>query len=117
MPYVGKVSGHPAILEGRPDDIVDSARAAVTQGVSGINLLAYRYPGDGLRLVRDVVTAVAAPVLSAGSIDSISRVRAICRAGVWGFTIGGAVVTRRLVGGTFRDQVLAVLDAVNQEVA
>lgn len=112
MPYVGTVTGHPAVLEGDPDQIAASARQAADEGVDGINLLAYRYVGDGLALAQSIVEAVDIPVISAGSIATLEQVRDISAAGTWGFTIGSALIEGNVVPGSFRDQVVAVVDTV-----
>ena len=45
LPFAGRVSGHPSVLEGPPGEIVASARAiAVREGVHGLDLLAWRSP-------------------------------------------------------------------------
>lgn len=115
MPYVGEVVGHPAVLKGNAEDIAEEARQAVREGgVDGINLLAYRHAElDGLQLARTVMEGVDAPVMCAGSVSSLEQVRALSALGVWGFTIGGAVVQRQVVSGSVRDQVEAVLEAVS----
>jgi uncharacterized protein related to proFAR isomerase len=114
MPYVGAVVGHPARLEGSVESIVEEARAAASHpGVHGINLLAYRWgQGDGAELARAVVDAVDVPVLAAGSVDSPRRIRDLARAGVWGFTIGGAVITGVVAPDQpFEGQISATLEA------
>ena len=112
MPYVGNPVGHPARLVGEIDTIVDEAKDAEQLGVAGVNLLAYRYEGDPLALTEAVVGAVDIPVLAAGSVNGFERIEALCEIGVWGFTIGGAVMDRSLVDGSLTDQIEAVLRAV-----
>lgn len=97
FPYVGDVIGHPAVLRGEPDAIIDDALRVQELGVDGINLLAYRYDGDAEALVGNLVAAVRVPVIAAGSIDSDARIEAMRRAGVWGFTIGKAVLDGEFV--------------------
>ncbi|WP_201724406.1 hypothetical protein [Streptomyces antimycoticus] len=100
FPFAGEVVGHPSVLAGPPDDIVESARRVTAiDGVHGIDLLAYRFGGDVERLVSDVVAAISLPVIAAGSVDSSDRVRALQRAGAEAFTIGTA-----LIDGTFQIQ-------------
>src|SRR4051795_13213600 len=96
-PYVGQVVGHPCLLRGPIEEIVADARHAAGLGVDGINLLAYRYDGDVEALVRAVVGATALPVICAGSVDSVERIRALDAAGAWGFTIGTAALDGALV--------------------
>jgi phosphoribosylformimino-5-aminoimidazole carboxamide ribonucleotide (ProFAR) isomerase len=37
-------------------------------------------------------------VIAAGSVDSLERIAALARIGVWGFTIGGAIFDGRFAG-------------------
>ncbi|ADI12605.1 hypothetical protein SBI_09487 [Streptomyces bingchenggensis BCW-1] len=92
-PFPGRVAGHPSILCGDAADIVASAKdLAATTGVHGLDLLAYRFGGDAAALAAQVVTAVDVPVLAAGSVDRAERIAALRDAGVWGFTVGTAVL-------------------------
>ena len=99
MPYVGQIVGHPCLLRGSIEEIVADTRAATTEGVDGINLLAYRYDGDVEALVRAVVGATDLPVICAGSVDSVERIRALEACGAWAFTIGTAALDGALVEG------------------
>lgn len=110
-PYVGRIVGHPCLLRGEIDEIVADTERAAALGVDGINLLAYRYDGDVDALVRAVVGATDLPVICAGSVDSVERIRALETAGAWGFTIGTACLDGRLVGGPLSAEVAAALDA------
>src|SRR5215207_3464304 len=67
FPYVGEIVGHPCLLRGSIDRIVDDARRAESLGVDGINLLAYRYDGDVPALVRALSEATSLPLICAGS--------------------------------------------------
>jgi Histidine biosynthesis protein len=114
FPYVGKVVGHPCLLRGTIEQVVDDARRAEELGVDGINLLAYRYDGDVDALVEAVVEAVSIPVIAAGSVDSVQRIRALSDRGVWAFTIGTAALDGRLVpGAPLEKQLRRILDAVS----
>lgn len=111
FPYVGRVVGHPCLLRGTIEAIVADGRAAESARVDGINLLAYRYDGDVEALVKALLTAVSIPVICAGSIDSEGRIAAMVRLGVWGFTIGTAVLDGLIVPGRpFADQLGRVLE-------
>ena len=96
FPYVGRVVGHPCLLRGSIEEVVHDARRAEESGVDGINLLAYRYDGDVDALVEAVVEAISLPVIAAGSVDSVERIRALSDRGVWAFTIGTAALDGRL---------------------
>ncbi len=111
-PYVGRIVGHPCLLRGSIEEIVADTRRAAELGVDGINLLAYRYDGDVEALVRAVVGATDLPVICAGSVDSVERIRALDDAGAWGFTIGTAALDGVLVeGAPLGGQLEAALDA------
>ena len=111
-PYVGQIVGHPCLLRGTIDEIVADTQRAAGLGVDGINLLAYRYDGDVEALVRAVVGATDLPVICAGSVDSLERIRALESAGAWAFTIGTAALDGVLVENTpLSGQLEAALDA------
>jgi hypothetical protein len=98
-PYVGQIVGHPCLLRGSIEEIVADTERAASLGVDGINLLAYRYDGDVEELVRAVVGATDLPVICAGSVDSVERIRALEACGAWAFTIGTAALDGALVDG------------------
>jgi hypothetical protein len=111
-PYVGQIVGHPCLLRGSIDEIVADTERAAALGVDGINLLAYRYDGDVEALVRAVVGATDLPVICAGSVDSVERIRALDACGAWAFTIGTAALDGALVeGAPLSGQLQAALDA------
>jgi 4-hydroxythreonine-4-phosphate dehydrogenase len=93
-PFPGEVVGHPSVLVGTTDAIVESARRlAAMDGVYGLDLLAYRFNGDVPALIGRVCRAVAAtPVVVAGSVDRLERIAAIIDAGAAGFTVGTAAL-------------------------
>src|SRR5918992_1352771 len=98
-PYVGRIVEHPCLLRGTIEEIVADTERAASLGVDGINLLAYRYDGDVEALVRTVVGACDLPVICAGSVDSVERIRALDACGAWAFTIGTAALDGALVEG------------------
>jgi NAD(P)H-dependent flavin oxidoreductase YrpB (nitropropane dioxygenase family) len=114
FPYVGDVVGHPARLEGdRARIVAEAEQAAAHPAVDGINLLAYRWQtGDGAELAAAVVEAVDVPVIAAGSVDSPERIQALNEAGVWGFTIGSAILSGEVIpGAAFEGQISGTLEA------
>jgi len=116
-PFPGEIVGHPSVLSGSEDEIVASARRlAALEHVHGLDLLAYRFEGDVLRLMARVCAAVAKPVLMAGSIDSAARVIAVAEAGAAGFTVGTAALAGAFPaeGPGFTGQVRAILDLAAQ---
>jgi hypothetical protein len=90
-PFAGRIAGHPSVLKGTMDDIVESAvRMAAINGVDGLDLLAYRFDGDVPALMKAVCKASSVPVVIAGSIDNEERIRIVREAGAAGFTVGTA---------------------------
>src|SRR5271154_7016330 len=58
-PFPGAVVGHPSVLVGSIEEIAASAQALCEiDGVSGLDLLAFRHAGDPAGLMRAVVGAV-----------------------------------------------------------
>ncbi|MBB3526905.1 4-hydroxythreonine-4-phosphate dehydrogenase [Rhizobium sp. BK456] len=100
-PFPGKIVGHPSKLEGTIETIVDSARQLTAiEGVSGLDLLAYRFDGDVEALITRVCEAIDKPVVVAGSIDSPQRMAAVVQSGAAGFTIGTAAFNGAFSGSS-----------------
>lgn len=100
-PFPGTIIGHPSQLRGTIETIVASAcQLAAIDGVSGLDLLAYRFDGDVEELMRRVCQAVEKPIVVAGSIDNRERMEAVIRAGAAGFTIGTAAFKGAFSGST-----------------
>jgi hypothetical protein len=98
-PFPGRVIGHPSLLRGTIEEIAgDADRLTSMPGVHGLDLLAYRYDGDVEALAAAVKERAHGPVIAAGSVDSLERIAALDRIGVWGFTIGGAIFDGRFAG-------------------
>jgi hypothetical protein len=118
FPYVGRIVGHPCLLRGAIDEIARDAVRAEALGVDGINLLAYRYDGDVPALVGAVSKATSLPLLCAGSVDRLERVRELAALGVWGFTVGtGALDGRFVPGAPLAEQLGAILGAAREAPA
>jgi hypothetical protein len=113
-PFPGRVIGHPSQLRGSIDEIAGDAEALTARpGVHGLDLLAYRYDGDVEALTAAVNERSSGPVIAAGSVDSLDRISALTRIGVWGFTIGGAIFDGRFAGApSVPAQIASVLDAI-----
>jgi hypothetical protein len=110
-PFPGHVHSHPSILDGIIEDITEQSRQLQAQGVQGLDLLAYRYTGDAPLLLAEVVKAVNIPVVSAGSIATLDRIREVWDTGAWGFTIGSAFFEQKFVPqGDLRENIIAVCD-------
>ena len=104
MPFVGKVSGRPSVLEGSAEEMIPEAENCLTKGVYGFDLLGYRYTGDAAVLNREFVSRVDAPVCLAGSVNSYERLDEVKACGPWAFTIGSAFFENRF-GGDFGAQI------------
>jgi uncharacterized protein related to proFAR isomerase len=117
-PFPGKIVGHPSILTGRQEDIVSSAISlASMDGVTGLDLLAYRWTEENVEnMIEAVCKAVDKPVVVAGSIDSPERITAVANAGVAGFTIGTAALTGKFPAetGELSVQLKSIVDAVHK---
>jgi hypothetical protein len=113
-PFPGRVIGHPSLLRGTIPEIAgDAAALTARPGVHGLDLLAYRYDGDVEALTAAVRDASTGPVIAAGSVDSVERIDALRRIGVWGFTIGGAIFDGAFAGApSIRAQIETVLGVV-----
>lgn len=93
FPFPGRITGHPSVLEGSIEEIVESAKALTArEGVHGLDLLAYRSNEDVPALIKAVCAAVSKPVYVAGSIDTPERMGVVKEAGAAGFTIGTAAL-------------------------
>ena len=111
LPFCGKVTGHPSIIEGTIEDILEDASRIKEFGVDGFDLLAYRFIGDAEELINQFVKKIDVPLVIAGSISSFKRLDRMKEVKPWAFTIGSAFFDKKFVeGGAFREQMKAVLD-------
>ena len=104
MPFVGKITGRPSILEGTIEGIIEEANALLMKGVYGFDLLGYRYTGDAVELNKRFVAGVNAPVCLAGSVNNYKRLDEVKAANPWAFTIGSAFFENKF-DGTFAEQI------------
>ena len=114
MPFVGKVTKRPSVLEGDIDAIINEANNLLKKGVYGFDLLGYRYTGDAAKLNKRFVSEVMAPVCIAGSINSFTRLDELKSAKPWSFTIGGAFFENKF-GENFEEQINIVCDYIKGE--
>lgn len=113
-PFIGKVHGHPSILDGSIEYFKEQIAQYSQKGVDGFDLLTYRYTGDADKLLYEVAAAVDIPLVSAGSIDSFDRINTVRQSGTWGFTIGTAFFEKTIVpGGSFSENMMAVWGWLN----
>lgn len=111
MPFVGKVSGSPSILEGTNEEIIEDAKQMMAKGLTGFDILAYRHVVDGEKLAYEFCKAVDAKICIAGSINSFARIDTMFDIGPWSFTMGSALFAKKFVkDGSFRDNLKAVAD-------
>ncbi|MHC1773412.1 MAG: hypothetical protein AB9907_17085 [Flexilinea sp.] len=113
LPFVGKISGRPSILEGTIEGMIDEANSLLKKGVYGFDLLGYRYTGDAVELNKQFVAGINAPVCLAGSVSSYKRLDEVKAAGSWTFTIGGAFFENKF-NGSFAEQIIKVIDYMNK---
>lgn len=109
-PFCGKVYGHPSILDGTIEEIVADAKRLEEKGVEGIDLLSFRYTGNAMELLAEVVKAVKIPVISAGSVDRYQRIDDIAATGAEGLTMGSALFHEKFQPGTFTENLKNVCD-------
>jgi len=114
MPFCGRVSGSPSVLEGSIHEIINEAKEISKNGVNGFDLLAYRYVGDPEKLAREFVKEVSLPVVVAGSISSFARLDKIREVGPWGFTIGSAFFEKKFGDLPISKQIDKVVSYVNR---
>lgn len=111
LPFVGKVSGSPSVLEGTNEEIIQNAKDLMAKGMTGFDILAYRHVIDGEKLAREFCAAIDAQICIAGSIDSFARIDIMFDIGPWTFTMGSALFDKKFVPeGSFRDNLKAVAD-------
>lgn len=113
MPFVGKVTGRPSVLNGTIDEMIDQANKYLKKGVYGFDLLGYRFTGDAVALNKKFVSQVNAPVCIAGSVNSYKRLDEVKDAASWAFTIGGAFFENRF-DGTFSEQIDKVCEYIKK---
>ncbi len=113
LPFCGNISGHPSILSGSIQEIVDDALRLQSEGVQGLDLLAYRHKEDPENLIREIVAGINIPVVVAGSISSFERIHIVQDLNPWTFTIGTALFEKKFTDKpSFRDQLKAVIDVL-----
>lgn len=111
MPFVGKVTQRPSILEGDINEIIAEAKKYQKKGVYGFDLLGYRYVGDAIELNKKFVEEIEIPVCLAGSINSYMRLDEVKNVKPWAFTIGSAFFENKF-DGTFKEQINKVYEYI-----
>lgn len=113
MPFLGKITGRPSILEGSIEGMVEEAKSYLEKGVHGFDLLGYRYTGDAPLLNKTLCQEIDAPICLAGSVDSFERLDEVKDANPWAFTIGSAFFDEKF-GKGFSEQIDTVVDYINK---
>ena len=113
MPFVGKVTERPSILEGEIDEIIKEANEYLKKGVYGFDLLGYRYTGNAVELNERFVMEVNAPVCIAGNVNGYERLDELKNINPWSFTIGSAFFENKF-DGSFEEQINKVCEYVKQ---
>ena len=113
MPFIGKTVGIPIVIQGTVEEIVSEAVDLVEKGCYGIDAAPYRYEGDIDRYNRELIQAVTAPCVVAGSVNSFERVQEVMDNGYWGFTVGSAFFENKFGNTSFSDQITSVVDYIN----
>jgi hypothetical protein len=110
LPFCGKVSSSPSILEGTIDEIILHAGELLGKGLYGIDLLAFRHL-EGKKLAKDYCGRINEPVVIAGSINSKSLLDFMTQINPWGFTMGSALFENIFVkNGNFKENLVEVLN-------
>ena len=116
LPFVGKVSGSPSILEGNVADMVAQAEAFKKVWSYGTDLLGYRYvDGDPEALAAEFIKKSPIPTVLAGSISSIAKLEKVKAMDPWLFTMGSALFTANFVpGGNVYDNLAEVCKIIKK---
>jgi hypothetical protein len=110
-PFCGKVWDNPSILGGTIDEIIADANHLKELGADGIDILAYRFTGDPVELIKQYAKRVDLPTVIAGSIDSIARIDFMKEINPFGFTMGSALFNKKFKqDGSFRENLKIVAD-------
>lgn len=110
LPFCGKVHGHPSILEGTVQEIVEDAQRLKLAGCQGVDILAYRHKKCPEEIIKALVEKVDFPIIVAGSIGSFERIDIVESLDPWAFTIGSALFTYGFCHErNFRSQLEAVI--------
>lgn len=114
MPFVGKVSKSPSILEGSAAGMLAQESDYKEAGAFGTDLLGYRYvDGDPEKLSAEYLAKCQLPCVLAGSIGSEERLDIVRRMNPWGFTMGSALFSKNFVkNGTFRENLEHVVNYI-----
>lgn len=115
LPFCGEITGHPSILNGSVQEIVDDALRLQEYGVQGLDLLAYRHKKEPEKLISALNEKIDIPVIVAGSINSFERIDKVQSINPWTFTIGSALFDRKFAEiDSFKGQLETVINHMNK---
>lgn len=113
MPFVGKVTERPSVLDGTAQEIIGQASELLKKGVYGFDLLGYRFTGDQSGLIERFVGEIKAPVCVAGSVDSLGKLDELKKTSPKFFTVGSAFFENKF-GDDFASQIDTVCDYIKK---
>lgn len=115
LPFCGKVSGHPSVLGGSPEEITADAKRLQDAGCQGTDVLAYRNPNNPEKIIEHLVKNIDFPIVVAGSISSFERIDIVQKLNPWTFTIGSALFDGKFGSDkTFYGQLKAVCNHMSK---
>lgn len=115
FPFCGKVWDNPSILGGTIDEIISNARHLKEMGANGTDLLAYRFTGDAVDLIKRFTKEVDLPTVIAGSISDFARLDFMKEINPFGFTMGSALFNKNFVkNGSFSENLQVVVDYLHK---
>jgi len=111
FPFVGKVYGSPSILEGSTESMIHESEFFESEGIDGVDLLAFRHKNNPESLAKEFIKGSKVPVILAGSIDSFERIEFVDQATPWAFTMGSALFDKRFdQNGGFQENLCKVIE-------
>lgn len=113
MPFVGKVTERPSVLDGTAQEMIGQASKLLQKGVYGFDLLGYRFTGDQSGLIERFVREIDAPVCVAGSVDCFEKLDELKRISPEFFTVGSAFFENKF-GDHFASQIDTVCDYIEK---
>lgn len=112
MPFIGKPSLVPSILEGTWQDFAFDIDSSLKNNTFGVDYLAYRHVQDPHKILKDVfANSKKTNVCIAGSVDSFNKIDEIISLGASFFTIGSAFF-ENCFGQTISEQIEKVADYI-----
>lgn len=115
MPFIGKASKVPSILEGTVKDFINDIKCAVENKTFGVDFLAYRHIVNPHQILKEVLqNSQGTNVCVAGSVDSYEKIDEVMKLKPSFFTIGSAFFENAF-NGTIREQIKKVYAYLNEE--